>query len=405
MYIELFSLAVFAFLYSVCVGRIERTILSGPIIFVGFGIAMGPLGVGLFEGDVHLHILRFLADMTLVFVLFSDAANVEDRVLRKRANIPARMLLMGLPGAILLGGLAAFVMFDVLSIFEAFIVGTMLAATDAALGKAVVTDPRLPNWLRVGLNVESGLNDGLCVPLLLIFIAVSLEATGAAGAHEGPLLIVLEELGIGLVVGIGLTFLASHAVLFGRARGWITQVWHQMTVPTVALACFALASELHGSGYIAAFVGGLTFRHIVGSERGEPYVLAAEGLGEVLAMLTWIMFGATVVAGVLELLSWEIVMYTALSLTVVRMLPMVLCLTGTGTSMPARIYAGWFGPRGLASLVFVVIVLDSGVENGPTIALIAMVTVFSSLVLHGLSAQPLTAWLVSRSGSENTDGA
>ena len=393
MYFETLVLALFAFCYSVFAGRIEKTVISGPMVFVSFGILMGPLGLSWFDGEVHFNVLRLFADMTLVLILFSDAAHVEERVLRTRYAIPARMLLLGLPGAILLGALAALVLFDALTLFEAAIVGTILAATDAALGKAVVTDERLPKWVRVGLNVESGLNDGLCVPLLLIFIAFTLEMAGTGAGHADPLMIVVEELGIGLAVGVGLTFVASQILLFCLKRGWITDVWRQVTVPALALSCFALASEFHGSGYIAAFSGGLIFGHFVRGKTGGHFVLAAEAVGETLAMLTWFLFGSTVVASLLGFLTWEVVAYAAISLTVVRMVPIFLCLIGTQTSSASRLFLGWFGPRGLASIVFVVIVLDSGIDGGDQIALIAATTVLFSLVAHGLTARPFTAWL------------
>lgn len=398
MHVEILILAVFAFLYSIIAGRVERGVVSGPVFFVFAGIIMGPLVLGWFEGAVMRSQLRLFADMTLVLILFSDAANIELDVLKSKFAIPARMLLIGLPGAIFLGFAAALVLFDMLSIFEAAILGTMLAATDAALGKAVVTDKKLPTWIRVGLNAESGLNDGLCVPVLLIFIALALESIAPTGGTIKPLMVVLEELGIGLLVGLGLTLAGALLLRLCLSLGWVTEVWMQVTVPALALACFSLAQELHGSGYIAAFTGGLLFGYLL-KERKHKFVVAAEGIGETLAMLTWLLFGGSVIAGIIGLVTWQVIAYALLSLTIVRMLPIFLSLSGTGASVQDRLFLGWFGPRGLASIVFAVIVLDSGLPGRNLIALTVIVTVFISLIVHGFTAKPMSGWLVRQNPS------
>lgn len=400
MYFEALILAGFAFCYSLFAGRVEHMWISGPIVFVSFGAVMGPLGFGWLDGELNYSWLRLLADLTLALILFSDAAEVKQSVLRARFAIPARMLLIGLPGAIVLGGIAALVVFDTLTLFEAAILGAMLAATDAALGKAVVTDPRLPNWMRVGLNVESGLNDGLCVPFLLVFLALALNAEGAGVGHVEPLVIVLEEVGIGLTVGLSVTFFAVYAIRFCLARAWVTNVWRQMTVPALALICFSLASQFDGSGYIAAFSGGLLFGHLLRDDSGH-FLLAAEAVGEGLAMLTWLTFGATTVALVLGGLNLNVALYVLVSLTLVRIVPVFISLSGTQATVQERLFMGWFGPRGLASIVFVVIVLDSGLAAGELIALIVSTTVFFSLLLHGVSAQPLTARLARNEQAED----
>jgi NhaP-type Na+/H+ or K+/H+ antiporter len=392
MHNEVLILAVFAFLYSIIAGRTERSVVSGPVIFVFSGVIMGPLVLGWFEGEAARAQLRTLADLTLVLILFSDAANVDLTVLKTRIKVPARMLLVGLPGVMALGFAFALALFDVLTVYEAAILGIVLAATDAALGKAVVSDTRLPGWVRVGLNSESGLNDGLCVPFLFIFIALELNAIGLSESPVEPLLVVLQEIGIGLIAGLGLTLAGGLLLRLCLTRGWVTEVWMQVTVPALALACFSLAQALHGSGYIAAFCGGLLFGHLLGGKKHQ-FVVAAEGVGETLAMLTWLLFGSAVVASVIGLVTWEVVAYAVLSLTVVRVLPIFLSLAGTGATVRDRLFLGWFGPRGLASIVFAIIVLDSDLPGGRFIALVVIVTVFFSLIAHGFSARPMTAWV------------
>jgi NhaP-type Na+/H+ or K+/H+ antiporter len=178
MYVELGILALFIFLYSIVAGRVERSAISGPIVFVIAGFLMGPFGLGWLTGDATNDDLRTLADLTLALILFIDAANADTSILKRQFRIPSRMLLLGLPGVIALGFGLAVLMFDGLSIYEAAILATMLAATDAALGKAVITNKAVPARIREGLNVESGLNDGICVPILLFFIALSVSGDG-----------------------------------------------------------------------------------------------------------------------------------------------------------------------------------------------------------------------------------
>jgi NhaP-type Na+/H+ or K+/H+ antiporter len=389
MYIELAVLALIVFSYSLIAGRLERTVLSGPIVFVLTGVLVGPLGFGLFDGDVSRTDLRVLADLTLALVLFIDAASSDISVLKRQFKIPSRMLLLGLPGAIILGFGIAAIMFDVLSLYEAAILGVILAATDAALGKAVISNQAVQSRIREGLNVESGLNDGLCVPILLVFIAL---AKGSVSEESrSALQLIIEELGIGLVVGVGLTIAGTWLLNLCEKLGWVTDIWKQLTVIGLAIACFSIAQSLHGSGYIAAFTGGLTFGYISKGATHER-VLPAEAMGETLALMTWLVFGAVVVGQSLKLFTWEVVVYALLSLSIVRMLPVYLSLAGTGESISSRLFLGWFGPRGLASIVFAIMVLNESLPGGRFISSIVVCTVFFSLIAHGVSAKPLGKW-------------
>jgi NhaP-type Na+/H+ or K+/H+ antiporter len=300
------------------------------------------------------------------------------------------MLLIGLPGAIVLGFGFAVLMFDALSLYEAAILATMLAATDAALGKAVITNPAVPARIREGLNIESGLNDGICVPILLFFIA--LAVSGKGGHSSSALALLVQELGIGMAVGMGLALFGAVLMRWCSKQGWVTDIWMQVTLVGLAIASFSIAQSLHGSGYIAAFTGGLLFGHIA-KEQIHKLVLAAEGLGETLALLTWLLFGAMVIGPAFNLFSWEVVAYALLSLTVIRIVPIFLSLSGSGESISSRLFLGWFGPRGLASVVFAIIVVNAGVPNAKFLTLIVICTVFLSLIAHGISANPLAKWI------------
>ena len=399
MYIELAVLALFIFCYSLVAGRLERAATSGPIVFVVAGLLMGPVVLGWFDGDVSRTGLRVLVDLTLALILFIDAANADLAILKRQFRIPSRMLIVGLPGVIFLGTITAALLFGTLSLFEAAILGTMLAATDAALGKAVITNKAVPARIREGLNIESGLNDGLCVPILLVFIALALGSDTEGGSTMLALKLVIQELGIGFVVGLGLAAVGTWLLRWCWNQGWVTDIWKQVTIVALAIACFSVAQSLHGSGYIAAFTGGLFFGFMA-KEATHRLVLAAEGTGETLALMTWMLFGATVIGQSVQHFTWEMLVYALLSLTVIRMLPIFLSLTGTGESTASKLFLGWFGPRGLASIVFAIIVVNKGVPGAKFIAMVVVLTVFFSLVAHGVSANPLAKLLGQKEGAK-----
>jgi len=396
MYENLAILAIFVFLYSIASGGVERTPFNGALVFTAFGLALGPLGWGVLNLHVNREGISTLAELTLSLVLFTDAANANLDVLKRSFRIPGRLLLIGLPLTILLGLGAGVFLFDGLTLFEIAILATILAPTDAALGKAVVTNEAVPSSIREGLNVESGLNDGICVPILFIFLALATTAAGGeGGASALALKLVAEAIGIGVAVGAGLTVLASWLLKVCALRGWVTETWRQLPVPALAVACFALAQWLGGSGFIAAFTGGL-LTGAIAKDHKHNLLLAAEGTGDTLALITWVVFGAVVVGESVGSFSLEVVLYSVLSLTVVRMLPVFLVLAGMTLRTDEKLFMGWFGPRGLASIVFAVIVLDKHLPGGGTIAMTVVCTIVLSVVAHGLSANPLVGALAAR---------
>ncbi|MGD9052834.1 MAG: cation:proton antiporter [Desulfobacterales bacterium] len=387
MYQTIAILALFILVYSSVAGRVERSWISGPIVFTAFGLLIGPVGLDLLSFETDRETIKTLAELTLALVLFTDAAGADIGVLKKTKALPIRLLLIGLPLTILLGFGLGMLLVETLSVFGVALVATMLAPTDAALGKAVVTNEAVPDAVRQGLNVESGLNDGICVPILFVFLAL---ATGKAG-EEGPwklaIMLVAEEIGIGLAVGLILTTLAALLLKVARKQEWLTHTWIQVPVVALALGCFGVAQSLGGSGFIAAFSGGLLFG-ILAKQVKEEYLRAAEGTGDTLALITWVIFGAAVVGKAVGYFNWQIWLYAILSLTLIRMLPVFLVLTGMGVSTEGKLFMGWFGPRGLASIVFAVIVVEAGVPNSGIIAATAVCTIMLSIVAHGISANP-----------------
>jgi sodium/hydrogen antiporter len=260
--------------------------------------------------------------------------------------------------------------------------------TDAALGKPVVTNPAVPAVTREALNLESGLNDGICVPIvvLLLGLAVGTQIEGGTMGHVAR--VVIEAIGLGALIGLALTWSATGMLRFAERWGWISEHWAEIPIVALAAACFAAAQAVGGSGFIACFVGGLLLSGLGGRHKAE-LLRGAEQMGEALALLTWVVFGGIVVARMIDRVTWPALFYAVLSLTVVRMLPVFLCLIGTRSSTADKLFIGWFGPRGLATIVFAILVLDEKLPGNDTIMLAAGWTVLLSIVAHGLTANPL----------------
>jgi len=387
MYQDIAILALFILVYSSVAGSVERTWISGAIIFTAFGLMIGPAGLDLIYFKADREVIRILAELTLALVLFTDAAGTDMGVLRKTEALPTRLLLIGLPLTILLGFGVAALLFQELSLLEVALLATMLAPTDAALGKAVVTNQTVPDNVRQGLNVESGLNDGICVPILFVFLALATGKTGEGGPWHLAVMLVAKEIGIGLAVGLLVTGMAVWLLTYTRRRHWLTETWIQIPIVALALACFASAQLLDGSGFIAAFSGGLLFGSLAKQHR-EEFLRTAEGIGDTMALITWVIFGAAVVGHAMGHFSWAILLYALLSLTLIRMLPVFLTLVGLGVSIEGKLFMAWFGPRGLASIVFAVIILNADLPNSGTMAMVVTCTIMLSIVLHGVSANP-----------------
>ncbi len=366
--------------------RLTNTPITPAMVVVAIGVLAGPLVLNdLTVGPTSLTVRR-LAEATLAVVLFSDSSRIDLSALRREASLPVRLLGVGLPLTIALGALVALVLFGSFSLSEALILGVILAPTDAGLGSAVVTDTSLPQRVRQSLNVESGLNDGICVPILLIVLATS---SGAAGATH-PAQVIGEEIGYGLIGGIVAGAMAAGIVNTAGARRLIDDAWRPIIPVAAAVLAYGIAEALGGSGFIAAFTAGALFG-LVARENSAGAMGFTEQTGALLDAVTFLIFGAILLGPALEHVSWQVALYAVLSLTIVRMLPVALCLLGTKALTPTVAFIGWFGPRGLASIVFAVIVEDTHLAHGATILTACYLTVGLSVLVHGLSAAPLVS--------------
>lgn len=391
MYQNLAVFAAFLLCYSIFAGRFESRLLNGPLLFMLAGLLLGPAALGLLQPNIDKDGIKVLAELTLAIVLFGDAANANFKVLRTYEWLPLRLLLIGLPLTLLAGWLLGCWLLPEVPLLELAILATLLAPTDAALGKAVVSNPAVPAAVREGLNVESGLNDGICVPVLLVLIALHADLQAHAPLSLAASL-VIEELGIGALVGASLALLARQLLRLSQQHGWDLPIWSQLTLPGLALLSFALAQAMGGSGFIAAFVGGLLTGYLLGEQK-QHFLEAGEEISSLLSVITWLVFGAIVIPKAWSSFTLEIWLYALLSLTLVRMLPVYLSLLGTRLDLEVRLFIGWFGPRGLATMVFAVMVMDADLSAQNSVLATAICTVLLSVLLHGLSANPWAARL------------
>ena len=374
------------FLYSLASRRLERTIVTAPIVFTVAGMLMFPALPEIQRAGVDRSILLHLAEIGLVLLLFTDASCTDLNVLRSVGNLPVRLLSIGMLLTILLGAVAARLLFPRLSIWEAGILAAILAPTDACLGQVIVKSPRVPLRIRQGLNVEAGLNDGLSVPFLLFFIA--LAAAGSEGLGASLTQFIVEQLGFGVVVGLGIGLVGGWLLGLARRKASIAESFEQIGAVTLPLLCL-IASEMVGASmFIAAFVAGLAVQ-IGFKEAWKHSVEFAEEWGQMLNLSVFFLFGMLMVRAWPQF-SLTTVLYAILSLTVVRMLPVAIALIGTRLSKSTVLFMGWFGPRGLASIVLGLVYLEQEkhLPGETTIRLAVMMTVLLSIFAHGLSARP-----------------
>jgi NhaP-type Na+/H+ or K+/H+ antiporter len=377
------------FLYSLVSARLERTVLTAPMVFTaaGMGVFLALSEVPAWEGGraFFLHV----AEAGLVLLLFTDASRTDLKVLNDIRTLSARLLSVGMLLTIVLGALAALALFRQLSIWEAGILGAILAPTDAGLGQVIVSSPRVPRRIREALNVEAGLNDGLSVPFLLFFIALAGAGTPARTARLDRL--ILEQLGYGVVVGAGIGAIGGALLGLSRRRGWTADSSLQLGVVALPLLCGLASEAAEASMFIASFVAGLAVQ-LGFPEAGRHSVEFTEEWGQLFNLSIFFLFGLLVVRASPGF-TLPHALYAILSLSVVRMLPVAIALVGTRLRRATVLFMGWFGPRGLASIVLGVVYLERAphLPGTDTIRLAVMMTVLASIFAHGLTAIPGTS--------------
>lgn len=377
---------VLIFLYSLVSRRLERTIITAPILFTASGLLIFLMPPWLSALELNRKAFLLIAEIGLVLTLFTDASHINLQLLKGNHNLPLRLLSTGMLLTMLLGAIGALVVVGGLSLWEAGILAAILAPTDAGLGHVIVSSPRVPVRIRQALNVEAGLNDGLSVPFLMVFIALARETTEGAGTVFTRLL--GEQLGYGLIIGLGIGLGGGWLLGLARRRNWMAKSLQQLGLVTLPLLS-VMASEATGASmFIAAYVAGLAVQ-IGFAEAGARSAEFAKNWGQLFNCFVFFLFGL-LVARVWMSFNLVLALYAILSLTVVRMVPVALALVGTGLSTPSALFMGWFGPRGLVSIVLGLVYLEQQAQlpGESTIRLAVMATVLLSIFGHGLSALP-----------------
>ncbi|WP_405771115.1 cation:proton antiporter [Streptomyces sp. NBC_00080] len=382
--------------YGALSRRLSTTVLSGPLVFMLVGLAIGPLGLDLLDRAKDPEVTRTLLESALVLLLFADAAKIRTQDLRREEFLPLRLLAVGLPATMTLGWLVAWPLLPGLGVWELALAAVILAPTDAALGQQAFSNKQVPPLIRGGLTVESGLNDGLALP----FFVLALAAAGEGHGHPGVAETFVRALLLSGAIGVAAGWSGASLLRWSLARGWSSSDWRQFLVLVVPVIAYVLCAMGEGSGFIGAWVAGLAFgihlRHTP-ADLGIPppdsdpaqSTRFTERLGLLLASLSFLVFGAVILGPALQHLTWRPLVYALLSLTVIRMLPVTLALANTGLRPASIAYIGWFGPRGLASLVFGLLALEEHLPGETLLSEVIAVTVGLSIILHGASAPVL----------------
>lgn len=377
--------------FALVSGRLQGTIFTPPLLFVAFGLLISSDVLAVAKIDIDHSVVHAIAEITLILVLFSDASRIDLARLGSDYSLPKRTLLIGLPLIMLSGFAAALWLFPGATVWEAALLAAILAPTDAALGQAVVSNQNVPVRIRQALNVESGLNDGIALPAVLMFAALSTMPAGGDLWTGQWFWFGIKQVTLGPLAGIVIGYIGAKLIDGATRRTWMTPAAEGIAVLALALLTFLGAEMIGGNGFISAFVAGLVFSHTL-RHPCEFLFEFMESEGQLLMLVTFLIFGTTLLPEALHQLNGAVIIYAVLSLTLLRMVPIAVSLIGSGLAPPSFLFIGWFGPRGLASILFALLILEKEqVPHAHEILAATSITVALSVLLHALTAAPLAS--------------
>ena len=386
----IFFAALLVFLFGLVSAIADRSPITAPMVFVAVGVIVGPLGFDLFEANYDSKAIKIIAEVTLVLILFTDASTIHLKALKKEYTIPLRLLGIGLPLTMIAGWALAVPMFPGESLWMVAIMAFVLSPTDAALGQAVVNNTKVPGLVKDSIEVESGINDGIALPPIMVCMAALTAAAGSSldFAYWGSF--AAKQIIFGVIIGAAVGWVGGALINFAVKRDWMEPVFQRLASFSLAILSYALAEELGGNGFIAAFFGGLMLgaRAKIVRERIQEF---GEAEGQQLSLFVFLIFGLVFVPEAKPHWDGMALLYAVLSLTVIRMVPVAISLIGTKMDLFTVSFIGWFGPRGIASILYIMIfVSEVGKEDNERMLSVIVLTVLLSIFLHGLSAVPLS---------------
>jgi len=394
-------LAVLVLGYALVSEKVSRSFIAPALIFLLLGMALGPFGLHLLDAGAGTEGYTALAQLALTVILFNQAAKLQFDRIRLHGSVTLRLLIVGIPLTVLLGALTAAVLLPVLPWWEAVCLAAIVAPTEAALIEALLDDRRIPERVRHALSVESGFYDGFALAILLAALALASHQADRTDANWA--LFVFRTEILSLLAGSAVGFLGGLVVAWSRRRNWMSDVWSQLAQLALAFVCFAIGEWIHASGFVAAFTGGLAFSFVVRRETGQELsTQVSDATAQLLELMVFAMFGAFAVIDDWRRADWRIVVFAVLAIFGVRIVAVLVSLVRSGIPMFERLFIGWFGPRGIGTLVLGLLVIERGeIRQEDLIVTVVVVTVTLSLVLHSLSTAPGIA----RLGSTRSKGS
>lgn len=381
-------LAVLVLGYALVSEQVNRSYVAPALIFMLLGMALGPFGLHLLEAGPGTEGYTVLAQLALAVILFNQAANLNFNRIRLHGPVTLRLLIVGIPVTVVLGALTAAVLLPVLPWWEAVCLAAIVAPTEAALIEALLVDRRIPERVRHALSVESGFYDGFALAILLTALALASEQADRSDVNWAWFIFSTEFLS--LLTGAAVGVVGGLVVAWSRRHDWMSDIWGQLAALALAFVCFALGERIEASGFVAAFTGGLAFSFVTKRKSGSPLsTQVTDAAAQLLELLVFAMFGAFAVIDGWRSADWRMVLFAVLAIFAVRVVAVLVSLVRTDLPMPSRLFIGWFGPRGIGTVVLGLLVVNRGeIQHADIIATVVVVTVTLSLVLHSLTAGP-----------------
>jgi sodium/hydrogen antiporter len=390
-----FVLTILVLCYAVVSGVVKRWYLAPALIFVLFGIVLGPFVFDVIDVGTDAESFTVVAQLALTVILFNQASALDLTAVVRRREVTFRLLMIGIPLALVLGTLTALLVLPVMPLWEAVCLAAIVAPTEVALIDALLEDKRIPERVRHALATESGFYDGFALAAMLAALALASEQADPDASRWSMFLVRTEV--VSVVVGVGVGLLGGLVIARSQKREWMSDTWAQLATLAVALVCFQVGERLHGSGFVAAFAGGLAFAFIAKRIGVQPEMQVSEAAGQLLELMVFAMFGSYAVVVGWRDASWRVVVFAVLALFAVRMVAVSIALIRSHLPARNRLFVGWFGPRGIGTLVLGLLVVNRGeIEQEALITQVVVVTVTLSLVVHSLTAWPGIKWLAAR---------